>query len=70
MGLFRKNGFECKARGTSFRSEEELAEHGKIHMTTRDDHSQHEHFSCGACGTTFHSNNELKEHAERQHAMT
>ena len=70
MGFLRKDGFECKACGTSFRSEGELAAHGKIHTGTQEDHLQHEHFSCSACGTTFHSSNELAVHAELQHTMT
>lgn len=65
MGLFGKK-FECKACGTKFKSEDELVEHGKMHMA-EDSHFGHEHFTCKACGTTFHSPAELQEHGQKYH---
>ncbi|AFU58912.1 zinc finger C2H2 domain-containing protein [Candidatus Nitrososphaera gargensis Ga9.2] len=66
MELFGKK-VECKACGAKFKSEEELMEHGKMHMGETHDHSDHEHFACKACGVTFHSEVELKEHGQKHH---
>jgi predicted RNA-binding Zn-ribbon protein involved in translation (DUF1610 family) len=68
MEFFGKK-FECKACGAKFKTEDELMEHGRMHMAGAEDHSSHEHFSCAACGESFHSEAELKQHGQQYHRM-
>jgi DNA-directed RNA polymerase subunit RPC12/RpoP len=64
LGLFGKK-YKCDTCGASFKSQNELMEHGKIHMHA----SQAGSFKCQACGMSFPSQAELKQHSQRVHGM-
>lgn len=48
MGLFGKK-YKCDTCGASFKSQNELMEHSKMHMQG----SQASSFKCEACGMSF-----------------
>ncbi len=64
MGLFGKK-YKCDTCGASFKSQNELMEHGKIHMQS----SQTGSFKCQACGMSFQSQADLRQHTQRTHGM-
>jgi uncharacterized C2H2 Zn-finger protein len=64
MGLFGKK-YKCDTCGASFKSQNELMEHSKMHMQG----SQPASFKCQTCGMSFATQAELKQHAQKAHAM-
>jgi len=74
MGLFDSKKFKCETCGAKFKTQEELMEHGKIHMSTSTGgmtgtKMQTQEFECKACGMKFRSQAELMEHSRKSHAM-
>jgi hypothetical protein len=49
-----------------FRSEAELREHGKMHMSAAKPATA---LSCPACGASFRTQSELAEHKRKAHPM-
>jgi uncharacterized C2H2 Zn-finger protein len=66
MGLFG-NKFECGMCGTSFKTEAEMKEHGRMHSSQGA--PQPTSLRCEACGMTFRSEFEMGEHGRQAHGM-
>lgn len=69
MGWFGKK-FKCDACGAKFKTESELAEHGKTHAegaAKHGEHGGHEHYECDVCKEFFHTPAELKAHKKQFH---
>ncbi len=65
LGLFGKK-YKCATCGASFKSQDELTNHSKMHMQTS---SQAGSFRCQACGASFNSQMELSQHSQKVHHM-
>ena len=64
IGLFGKK-YKCETCGASFKSQNELMEHGKMHIQG----AQPTSFKCQTCAMSFATQAELKQHAQKAHAM-
>ena len=64
LGLFGKK-YKCETCGASFKSQNELMEHGKMHTMS----SQTGGFKCQSCGMSFSNQADLKQHAQKAHGM-
>ncbi len=53
--------YKCPTCGATFRSQNGLMEHGKMHMAAR----ATAEYKCSTCGTSFKSQSELMQHADK-----
>ena len=63
MGLFGKK-YKCDTCGASFKSQNELMEHSKMHTQ-----GSVLELQCQACGMSFPTQAEPKQHSQRSHGM-
>ncbi len=54
---------KCQTCGATFGSQQELMEHGKMHMAGG------QQFKCETCGAKFNSEADLMDHAKKTHPM-
>lgn len=57
--------YKCPTCGATFGTKDELMQHGKAHMSSK----QQQEFKCPACGATFATQRELMDHKAKAHPM-